>query len=122
MGNKIKEEYYLSTKENTISYLFQGKPLGFINRQQFFHIYKDPIKFVRKVLSCPPKTLEDLEHNKLCVLNHRLLFSTTGKNMERQLFISAELKFMTAISAIGDQVLDFELIDVNNKIIYLERK
>ena len=98
----------------------EGKPLGFIDRLQFCNLYKDPLRFVRKLLSCSPKDMLDIADSGAMVKNHRFVFSTTGPKFERQIFVSPELSRVAAVSYAGREVLDLELVDVYNKILFLE--
>ena len=110
------------TDLNTLPICIEGKALGFIDRVQFYNLYKDPVRYVRKILSCAPKTLNEIADSGNLIKNHRFVFSTVGKKLERQMFVSQELNYITAISRLDIKVIDLELIDMNNKILFLESR
>ena len=67
MTNKIiKPSFHLTyrTDTNDPPKCIEGKPLGFIDRAQFYNLYNDPIKYVRKLLSCGPKSLKEIADYK----------------------------------------------------------
>ena len=125
MTNKIiKPIFHLTyrTDINDPPKCIEGKPLGFIDRIQFYNLYNDPIKYVRKLLSCGPKSLKEIADSSSAVKNHRFVFSTLGPKFERQIFVSQELNYITSVSYVGHIVIDLELIDKNNKILFLESR
>lgn len=121
MSNNIKTAHYLLYKYGDIKSL-EGRPLGLINRIQFFHLYNEPKKFVRKMLSCPQISLNDLADNTFDIKQHRFLFSTVDNKFVRRLFVSAELSHIASVNTIRSTVIDLELVDKNNRIIYIESK
>ncbi len=119
MQKTFKPTFYL-TYRNEQPTVLEGTPLGFIDRKQFYLLYNDPIKFVRKLLSCSPKTLDSIAAAGAAIKNHRFVFKTSGENCEKQLFVSQELNFITAVDIAKKKVVDLELIDLNNKPLYIE--
>ncbi|MBV5347482.1 hypothetical protein JZU46_04615 [bacterium] len=121
MSNKIKTAYYLIYKYGDLKSI-EGRPLGLIDRLQFYHLYNEPKKFVRKLLSCPQISLNDIADNKLDVKQCRFIFSTIDDRFVRRLFVSSELSHISTASTIRSTVVDLELVDKNNRIIYIESK
>lgn len=116
-----KEMYSLMYNQDGINCVF-GRPLGFIDRKQFYDLYTQPKRFVRKLLSLPTVTFEDIVESGSLVRGHRFIFGTTNEVFTKTLFVSAELSYITSIDISNPLVVDLEMIDKNRQILYLERK
>lgn len=119
MQKILKPTFYLTYRDDQPK-VIEGKPLGFIDKKQFYLVCNDPIKFVRKLLSVAPRTLKDIADSGVGIKDHRFVFSTLGQKLERQVFISQELSYITSVTYVQGEVSDLELVDKNNKLLFLE--
>lgn len=96
--------------------IFNGKILGFIDRTQFYRLFKEPVKFARKIGSGDVKTLDSIADLK-DFKDHRLVFSTTVDG-ERHLLVTGEI--VDKCDFLIKNKMALSMVDSHNNFIYID--